>query len=51
MAKSNTRGALLALLAFAIYATHDVVVKVLGRDYTAVQILFFATLLAFRSPR
>ncbi|WP_145110770.1 DMT family transporter [Cereibacter sediminicola] len=47
MAKSNTRGAFLALLAFAIYATHDVVVKLLGRDYSAVQILFFATLLGF----
>ncbi|SNX72917.1 S-adenosylmethionine uptake transporter [Cereibacter ovatus] len=46
-AKSNTRGALLALLAFAIYATHDVVVKKLGGTYSPVQIIFFATLLGF----
>ncbi len=47
VASSNTRGALLALLAFGIYATHDVVVKILGADYSAVQIIFFATLLGF----
>lgn len=44
MAGNNVRGALLALLAFAIFATHDVVVKVLGADYHAVQIIFFAGL-------
>lgn len=43
----NLRGALLALLAFAIYAGHDVVVKLLGAHYPAVQIVFFATLLGF----
>lgn len=43
----NVRGALLALLAFAIYATHDVVVKFLGAEYHAIQIIFFAGLLSF----
>ncbi|RID92451.1 DMT family transporter [Gemmobacter lutimaris] len=43
----NAQGALLALLAFAIYATHDVVVKFLGADYHAIQIIFFAGLLSF----
>lgn len=43
----NLRGALCALLAFAIYSTHDVVVKVLGAHYSPVQIIFFATLLGF----
>ena len=38
-------GALLALAAFGIYATHDVVIKVLGADYSSFQIMFFAGLL------
>ena len=44
---SNLRGALMALVAFAIYSTHDVVVKFLGGLYSPVQIIFFSTLLAF----
>lgn len=43
----NVQGALSALLAFAIYATHDVVVKFLGEHYHAIQIIFFAGLLSF----
>jgi len=43
----NVQGALFALLAFGIYATHDVVVKFLGADYHAIQIIFFAGLLSF----
>jgi S-adenosylmethionine uptake transporter len=42
--KSNLRGALYALLAFAIFATHDVVVKFLGGQYSAIQIIFFSVL-------
>jgi S-adenosylmethionine uptake transporter len=45
--KSNLRGALMALLAFAIFATHDVVVKTLGGIYSPVQIIFFSVLLGF----
>lgn len=44
MGGTNVRGALLALLAFGIFATHDVVVKFLGADYHAIQIIFFAGL-------
>ena len=44
---SNVQGALFALLAFGIYATHDVVVKFLGVDFHAIQIIFFAGLLSF----
>ncbi|MDZ4093815.1 MAG: DMT family transporter [Paracoccaceae bacterium] len=44
---NNLRGALYALLAFAIFATHDVVVKFLGNHYSAVQIIFFSVLLGF----
>ena len=43
----NARGALLALGAFAIYSTHDVVVKSLGGTYSPLQIVFFANLLGF----
>ena len=41
------RGALLSLAAFGLYATHDVVVKVLGAHYSSFQIIFFAGLLSF----
>ncbi len=41
------RGALFSLAAFGIYATHDVVVKVLGQHYSSFQIIFFAGLLSF----
>ncbi|KMW60133.1 putative membrane protein [Candidatus Rhodobacter oscarellae] len=45
--KSNLRGALFALLAFGLFATHDVIVKVLGASYGTFQILFFSVLLSF----
>jgi S-adenosylmethionine uptake transporter len=45
--KSNLRGALLALVSFAIYATHDVFVKFLGGQYSPVQIIFFSVLFGF----
>lgn len=44
MAKSNLRGALMALAAFAIYSTHDVVVKFLGGQYSPIQLIFFSVL-------
>ena len=43
----NARGALLALLSFGIYASHDAVVKLLGGEYHAVQLLFFSVLFSF----
>ncbi|MBZ4689883.1 MAG: family transporter [Cereibacter sp.] len=45
--KSNLRGALFALASFAIYASHDVVVKILGAYYSPIQIIFFSQLLTF----
>ena len=45
--KQNVTGAGLGLLSMAVYATHDAVVKALGGNYSAVQIIFFATLLSF----
>lgn len=46
-ARSNLRGALLSLSAFALFAMHDVVVKVLGGHYATFQIIFFSVLLSF----
>ncbi len=47
IAKSNLRGALIALTAFGLYATHDVFVKALGATYAPFQIVFFSVLLSF----
>jgi S-adenosylmethionine uptake transporter len=41
------RGALISLAAFGLYSTHDVVVKLLGEEYTSFQIIFFSGLLSF----
>ena len=43
----QAKGALLALAAFGFYATHDAVIKFLGTDYSAFQIIFFSGLLGF----
>ncbi|EAR53160.1 Putative transporter, RhaT family, DMT superfamily protein [Oceanicola granulosus HTCC2516] len=44
---SNLKGALIALLAFGVFASHDVIVKVLGGNYSPVQLVFFSVLLSF----
>ncbi|MCO4824126.1 MAG: DMT family transporter [Amylibacter sp.] len=41
------RGILLSLLAFAVFATHDVFIKYLGAHYSAFQLIFFSSLLSF----
>jgi len=43
----NARGALYALFAFAVYATHDVFVKILGGSYSPIQLVFFSVLFSF----
>lgn len=45
--KSNARGAMFALSAFAIFSTHDLVVKLLGGQFAPFQIVFFSTLFGF----
>lgn len=45
--QSNLRGALFSLCAFAVYATHDVLVKFLGGSYDAPQLIFFSVLFGF----
>jgi drug/metabolite transporter (DMT)-like permease len=44
---SNAKGALLALIAFGVFATHDVFVKTLGVIYSPIQIVFFSVLFSF----
>lgn len=43
----NAKGAILALVAFGIYATHDAVVKLMGADYSPFQLIFFSVLFGF----
>lgn len=43
----NIKGLLFALLGFAMFSVHDVVVKYLGSSYSPIQILFFAGLFSF----
>ena len=44
---NNTKGALVALLSFAIYATSDATVKSLGGIYSPFQLIFFTQLFSF----
>ena len=44
---SNATAAMFGLVAFAIFATHDVIVKHLGATYSTFQIVFFSALLSF----
>lgn len=43
----QTRGVLFALLAFALFAGHDVIIKSLGGIYAPFQIVFFSVLFSF----
>ncbi len=46
--KSDTaKGALFGLLAFGMFASHDVVIKLLGGGYSIFQIIFFSTIFSF----
>lgn len=44
---SNLKGVLFALIAFGLFSTHDVVIKVLGGGYSPIQIVFFSVLFSF----
>lgn len=44
---TNLKGVLFALAGFAVFSTHDAVIKFLGGDYAPFQILFFSVLLTF----
>ena len=44
---SNLRGALMALTAFGLFATNDVIIKFLGGTYSPFQTIFFSTVFGF----
>lgn len=44
---NNVSAALYGLLAFSLFAMHDIIVKVLGASYSAFQIVFFTALFSF----
>lgn len=44
---NNATGAALALAAFAVFSTHDVIVKKLGATYSPFQVVFMTALLSF----
>ncbi|MDG4649425.1 DMT family transporter [Roseibacterium sp. SDUM158017] len=44
---ANLRGVLLALAAFGVFATHDVIIKYLGGSLSPFQIVFFSVLFGF----
>lgn len=46
-AASGPVGPLLALISFALYATHDVLIRILGESYSVFQIMFYMGLLSF----
>lgn len=46
-ANPNIKGALSALAAFGVFASHDVVIKVLGSSYSPIQIVFFSVVFSF----
>jgi drug/metabolite transporter (DMT)-like permease len=43
----NITGAFYALFAFAVFATHDALIKYLGVSYSPFQMIFFSTLFSF----
>ena len=43
----NARGAVVALLGFALFAAHDALIKSLGGNYAPFQIVFFSVLISF----
>ncbi|MEO9652162.1 MAG: DMT family transporter [Roseobacter sp.] len=43
----NLKGAVFALAAFAIFAAHDVIIKILGGGYSPIQIVFFGVVFSF----
>lgn len=45
--RSSLKGVAFALFGFAVYSTHDAVIKLLGSSYAPFQILFFSVLLSF----
>lgn len=45
--RTNQKAAAIALIGFAVFATHDLIIKILGATYSPFQILFFSVLFSF----
>ncbi|WP_166417225.1 DMT family transporter [Cochlodiniinecator piscidefendens] len=45
--KQNLRASLYGLMAFGIFSSHDVIIKVLGNSYSSFQLVFFSALFGF----
>ncbi len=45
--QSTTRAAVFALVGYAIFSSHDAIIKYLGDTYSVIQIVFFSSLFAF----
>ena len=43
----NLKAVLFGLIAFGLYSTHDVVIKILGGGYSPIQIVFFSVVFTF----
>lgn len=46
-ASGNLKGIAFALVSMGVFATHDVIIKLLGAHYPSLQVLFFSSLLSF----
>lgn len=46
-ASGNLKGIGFALISMGVFATHDVIIKLLGAHYPSLQVLFFSSLLSF----
>lgn len=40
-------GVIFGIMAFAVFSSHDAVVKLVGRDFSAIQVIFFSVLFGF----
>ncbi len=47
MAPNNLKAIGFALMSMGVFATHDVIIKLLGAHYPSLQVLFFSSLLSF----
>lgn len=45
--QNNMKASLFALAAFGVFSSHDVIVKLLGANYSSFQIVFFSALFSF----
>lgn len=47
MQSNNMKGVVVALVALAVFASHDVIIKLVGSSFSPIQIVFFSVLFNF----